>query len=159
MKSPGEKIDTDFTINVVKNGEEREVEFKELLNRRAIVSVYMKNNTSGCDLQNQSLAEHQDWFDEQGYNLIAVSKDSPGSHKRYAEKYGIDYTLISDPDTKFAAAANSIVEKNMYGKKFEGPSRSAFVIDTDGTILAAIEKINTKDHATELKELIESLKN
>jgi peroxiredoxin Q/BCP len=50
-----------------------------------------------------------------------------------------------------------MVEKKMYGKVYEAPSRSAFVIDTDGTILAVIEKVNTKAHAEELKELVESL--
>ncbi|MEX0608012.1 MAG: redoxin domain-containing protein [Balneolaceae bacterium] len=159
MKEPGQKIDTDFTITAVEKGEKKEVEFRELLDRPSVVSVYMKNNTSSCDRQNESLAEHSEWFEKNGYNLIAISKDTAGSHKKYANKKGINYTLVSDPETRFASATNSIVEKSMYGKKFEGPSRSAFVIDTDGTILAAIEKIDTKNHASELKELVESLKN
>jgi peroxiredoxin Q/BCP len=96
-------------------------------------------------------------FDEKGYNLIALSKDTCGSHKNYAEKIGINYILASDPDFNFAKATDSVVEKKMYGKTFNAPSRSAFVIDTDGTVLATIKKINTKAHAQELKELIESL--
>ena len=66
--------------------------------------------------------------------------------------------IASDPEYKFSKATDSVVEKKMYGKTYEGPSRSAFVIDTDGTILAVIEKINAKAHAEELKELIGSLK-
>jgi len=157
MIQKGAKIDTDFTLEIVQNGEEREVTFSDLLDRPAIVSVYMRNNTSGCDRQNQDLAEHSDWFDQKGYNLIALSKDSCGSHKNYAKKFGINYILASDPDYKFAEATNSIVEKKMYGKTFEAPSRSAFVIDTDGTVIGIIEKINTKNHAGELKELINNL--
>ncbi len=157
MISKGEKIDSGFTLQIVQDGEEKEVTFKELLDRPAIVSVYMRNNTGGCDKQNQSLAEHSSWFDEKGYNLIAISKDTCGSHKKYADKLGINYTLASDPDFKFARAADSIVEKKMYGKTFEAPSRSAFIIDKDGTVLATIEKINTKAHAEELKALIESI--
>lgn len=157
MVKKGEKIDTGFSLSVVENGEEKEVKFSDLLNRPAVVSVYMRNNTSGCDKQNRSLAEHSDWFDKKGYNLIALSKDSCGSHKNYAEKLNINYTLASDPDFKFAEATDSIVEKKMYGKTFDAPSRSAFVIDTDGTVLGIIEKINTKAHAEELKELIESI--
>jgi len=157
MISKGEKIDAGFTLKIVRDGEEKEVTFKELLDRPAIVSVYMRNNTGGCDKQNQSLAEHSSWFDEKGYNLIAISKDTCGSHIRYAEKLGINYTLVSDPDFKFARATDSIVEKKMYGKTFEAPSRSAFIIDKDGTVLATIEKINTKAHAEEVKVLIESL--
>ncbi len=157
MISVGKKINTEFTLHIVENGEEKEVKFSELLDRPAIVSVYMRNNTPGCDKQNRSLAEHAGWFDEKGYNLIAISKDTCGSHKNYAEKLGINYILASDPDYKFSKAVDSIVEKKMYGKTFDAPSRSAFVIDTDGTVKGIIEKINTKAHARELKELIESL--
>jgi len=157
MIEPGKKIDTNFTLEIVEGGEQKEVTFSTLLTRPAIVSVYMRNNTSGCDKQNQSLAKHADWFDKKGFNLIAISKDSCGSHKNYAEKLGINYTLASDPDYLFSKATDSIVEKKMYGKTFEAPSRSAFVIDKEGTVLGIIEKINTKAHAEELKELIESL--
>ena len=103
------------------------------------------------------MAEHSDWFNNKGFNLVAVSKDGSRSHKNYAKKQGINYTLVSDPDYKFAEATDSIVEKKMYGKTFTGPSRSAFVIDSDGTILATVEKIDTKAHAEELKALINSL--
>jgi len=154
MIQTGEKIDTSFPIKIVENGEEKEVAFSDLLEHPVIVSVYMRNNTSGCDRQNQSLAEHADWFAEQGYSLIGLSKDSCGSHSNYAEKLGIGYLLASDPDFRFAKATDSIVEKKMYGKTFEAPSRSAFVIDTDGTVIGIIEKIDTKNHARELKELI-----
>lgn len=157
MIKKGDKIDTDFTLQIVQNGEEKEVTFNELLDRPAIISVYMRNNTSGCDKQNHSLAEHSSWFDKKGYNLIAISKDTCGSHKNYAEKLGINYTLASDPDFKFAKATDSIIEKKMYGKTFDAPSRSAFIIDRDGFVLATIEKVNTKAHAEELKELIEHL--
>ncbi len=157
MVAVGDKIDTDFSLKVVQDGEEKEVPFKELLTRPAIVSVYMRNNTGGCDKQNRSLSEHTAWFDEKGYNIIALSKDTCGSHKNYAEKLDISYTLASDPDYKFAAATDSVVEKKMYGKTFDAPTRSAYVIDTDGTVLGIIEKVNTKAHAEELKELVESI--
>jgi len=157
MISKGEKIDTDFTLSIVQDGEEKETKFSELLTRPTIISVYMRNNTGGCDKQNRSLAEHADEFDKKGYNLVAVSKDTCGSHKNYAEKLGINYTLASDPDFKFADATDSIVEKKMYGKTFNAPSRSAFILDEDGTVLGVIEKIDTKAHAEELFELIDKL--
>lgn len=157
MIEKGSKIDTDFTIDIVKDGKEQTVSFSDLLDRPTIVSVYMRNNTSGCDKQNKSLAEHADWFDKNGYNLVAVSKDTCGSHKNYAEKMGINYILASDPEYKFAEATDSIVEKNMFGNKYEAPTRSAYLIDTDGTVKSIIEKVNTKDHAAELKDMIKNL--
>jgi peroxiredoxin Q/BCP len=157
MIETGKKIDTNFVIDIVEGGDEKPVTFSQLLDRPTIISVYMRNNTGGCDNQNRSLTDHAGWFDKKGYNLIAISKDSCGSHKNYAEKLGINYILASDPDYHFSKATDSIVEKKMYGKTFEAPSRSAFIIDKDGTVLGIIEKINTKAHAEELKELIESL--
>lgn len=157
MIETGKKIDTNFTLDIIEEGQQKEVAFSELLDRPTIISIYMRNNTGGCDKQNRSLAEHAEWFDKKGYHLIAISKDSCGSHKKYAEKLGINYTLASDPDYLFSKATDSVVEKKMYGKTFDAPSRSAFVIDKDGTVLGIIEKINTKAHAEELKELIESL--
>ncbi len=157
MVEEGDRIDTDFTLNIVEDGEEKEVKFGDLLDRPAVVSVYMRNNTPGCDKQNESLAGESSYFFEKGYKLIAISKDTCGSHKNYAEKKGIDYILASDPDYKFAKATDSIVEKNMFGNSFEAPSRSAYIIDTDGTVLSIIEKVNTKNHADQLKEVIETI--
>lgn len=157
MIETGTKIDTDFSLDIVKDGEERTVTFSELLDRPTIVSVYMRNNTSGCDKQNKSLAEEADWFDERGYNLVAISKDSCGSHKNYAKKLGINYVLASDPEYAFADATDSIVEKNMFGNTYEAPTRSAYLIDTDGTVQGIIKKVNTKDHASELKDMIQNL--
>lgn len=158
MIKTGEKMNIDFTFKVVKNDEEQEMKFSEILDKPSIVSVYMKNNTSSCDRQTIDLAEQSEWFEKAGYNIVAISKDGCKSHIKYAKKQGINYMLASDPEYKFAEATDSIVEKKMYGKTFSGPSRSAFVIDTDGTILATIEKIDTKAHSEELRALVNDLK-
>lgn len=157
MIEAGKKIDTDFSLDVVRNGEQETVQFSELLDRPTVVSVYMKNNTSSCDKQNASLAEHADWFDENGYNVIAVSKNGCRSHQNYAEKMDISYVLVSDPDYKFGEATDSVVEKSMFGNTYQAPTRSAYVIDTDGTVLGIIEKVDSKNHAEELKNLITNL--
>ena len=157
MVSVGQKIDTAFPLKVVQGGAVREVVFRDLLTRPAIVSVYMRNNTGSCDRQNDSLAAHAGEFAKRGYNLVAVSRDTCGSHLKYAAKKKIAYTLASDPADAFAKASGSIVEKSMYGKTFEGPARAAYVIDTDGTVLAVIEKVDTKDHAAQLKAVLAAL--
>ena len=83
MIETGAKADFDFTVKAVQNGEEKEINFNDLLDKPTIVSVYMKNNTSGCDRQTKDLADESDWFAEKGYNLVAISKDTCGSHKNY----------------------------------------------------------------------------
>ena len=158
MITPGKKLKTNFKLKVVAQGVESEVTFKDLLKRRTIVSVYMKNNTGSCDKQNDSLAAHAAEFTKAGYDLIAISRDTPGSHLKYAVKKKITYTLASDPTDLFAQAADAVVEKSMYGKKYFGPARAAFVIAPDGTVLAVAEKVDTADHAAQLKALIAGLK-
>lgn len=157
MIKEGQKIDTGFSLDIVEDGEQKSVKFEELLDRPTIVSVYMRNNTSGCDKQNASLAQEADWFDQKGYNLVAISKDSCGSHKNYADKMGINYVLASDPDYKFGKATDSVVEKSMFGNTYEAPTRSAYIIASDGTVKGIIEKVDTKNHADELKNLINNL--
>ncbi len=158
MINPGKKLKTNFKLTVVADGSAKEVTFKDLLTRRTIVSVYMKNNTGSCDKQNDSLAAHTAELAKAGYNLVAISRDTPGSHLKYAAKKKISYALVSDPTDLFAQAADAVVEKSMYGKKYFGPARAAFVLETDGTVLAVAEKVDTADHAAQLKALIADLK-
>ena len=158
MITLGKKLKTNFKLKVVAQGVESEVAFKDLLKRRTIVSVYMKNNTGSCDKQNDSLAAHAAEFTKAGYDLIAISRDTPGSHLKYAVKKKITYTLASDPTDLFAQAADAVVEKSMYGKKYFGPARAAFVLAPDGTVLAVAEKVDTADHTAQLKALIAGLK-
>ena len=157
MISKGKKLRAKFKLTIVQDGAVREVVFADLLTRRTIVSVYMKNNTGSCDKQNDSLAAHAAEFDRAGYNLVALSRDTSGSHLKYAVKKKIAYVLASDPGDLFAQAADSIVEKSMYGKTYQGPARAAFVLDQDGTVLAVADKVDTADHAAQLRALIAGL--
>ncbi len=157
MISPGQKLKTDFRLKIVQNGAPREVAFSELLARRTIVSVYMKNNTGSCDRQNDSLVAYAAEFAQAGYTLIALSRDTCGSHLKYAAKKKIGYTLASDPGDLFAKAADAMVEKSMYGRTFRGPARAAFVLEQDGTVLAIAAKVDPADHAAQLRALLAGL--
>ena len=157
MLSPGQKLAVDFPVKAVTNGVAKDVSFGDLLTRRTIVSVYMKNNTPSCDRQNESLAAHAADFDRAGYNLVGLSRNTCGSHVRYAREKHIDYVLVSDPDDNFARAADALVEKSMYGRSFVGPQRAAFVLDRDGTILAIAPRVDPANHAAQVKALIAAL--
>lgn len=158
MIATGTKVDTSIRFKALHNGEVTELSLADLLTRRTVVSVYMRNNTSSCDKQNTSLVTAADALSKAGYNLVAVSRDTCNSHLKYAEKMGINYTLVSDPKDVFSNAVDGIVQKSMYGKKYMGPARAAYVFETDGTLLAAIEKVDSPRHGDELLELIKGLK-
>jgi peroxiredoxin Q/BCP len=157
MIKAGKKMDTQFQLKVFRKGAAEVVSFGDLLTRRTIVSVYMRNNTPGCDRQNDSLTAHAEEFDRAGYNLVAISRDTCGSHAKYAAKKKISYTLASDPEDLFAQATGSVIEKSMYGRSFTGPARAAYVLDRDGTVLAVVEKVDTSDHAAQLRDVLAGL--
>lgn len=157
MIRPGEKLDPALRLVVVRGGATEEVALGDLLRRRTIVSVYMKNNTPGCDRQTATLAEHAPEFAQTGFDLLAVSRDSSRSHIKYAAAKGIPYALVSDPEDAFARATGSLVEKRMYGRSFTGPARAAYVLAADGTVLAVVPKVDTQDHAAQLRAVIARL--
>ena len=159
MIAPGEKLDLRFRLKVVQAGEVKEVEFRELLTRPTIVSVYMKNNTPTCDRQVAGVAAVAAELDRAGFNVVALSRDTCGSHTRYAAAKNCPGSMVfaSDPDDQFARAADALVEKQMYGRKFTGPARSALLLGRDGTVVAVVGKIDGSNHAAQLRDLVKSL--
>lgn len=153
MIKVNDSVDLDFTVRVADAGEKRECVFSELLSRPTLVSVYMRNNTSSCDKQSQQMQVAASELDALGVGLIGLSKDTPGSHLKYACKLELAFPLVSDPEHLFAKATGSLVEKKMYGKTFFGPTRSAYLIDPTGKVLGVIEKVDSANHATQLLEL------
>jgi peroxiredoxin Q/BCP len=154
MVVPGQKIDLRFPVKAVRDGVAKEVSFADLLTRRTVISVYMKNNTGTCDRQNESLGAHVAEIARAGCDLIAVSRDTAGSQLRYAAKKQIGYTLVSDPKDLFARAVDSLVEKSMYGRTFVGPARAAYLLDPDGSVVAIVPKVEAARHAEQVLEMI-----
>jgi peroxiredoxin Q/BCP len=155
--APGAKLDLNFALNIWRNGVAEKARFSDLLTGRTIVSVYMKNNTPGCDRQNDSLAAHTRDFERAGYTLIALSRNTCGAHGRYAAARKLDYILASDPEDRFAQAADAMVQKSMYGRTFVGPARSAFVLERDGTVLAVIDRVDPARHGEQIAAAIKGL--
>ena len=100
MKAVGDILDLSFEIKVVRPGADAAevVRFAELLTGPTVVSIYMRNNTGSCDKQNVALVADAAAIRDRGYEIIALSRDTGGSHARYAAKLGVDYPLVSDPD-------------------------------------------------------------
>lgn len=155
MKTIGDQLNLDLPLTAVRDGKTATVTLRDLLTRPTVFSIYMRNNTGSCDKQNTSLVAHAKELAAAGVNVVAISRDKPAAHEKYAAKLGIPYTLVSDPDDTFAKEADAIVEKSMYGKKYLGPARAAFLVDTDGRITAVIEKVDSKNHGKELIALLQ----
>lgn len=154
MVTAGAKINLDFVVKAVVDGEIRECRFSDLLSAETVVSVYMRNNTGSCDRQNAALQDVEPELRRKRIGVIGLSRDTAASHLRYASAKGIRYVLVSDPDDQFARATDSLVEKSMYGRRFVGPARAAYLLARDGTVRAVVAKVDAEKHAEQLRAAI-----
>ena len=126
------------------------VSSKDLIGKRTIVYFYPKDNTSGCTAEACNMRDNYDALTAQGYNVIGVSKDSASSHRKFADKYELPFTLLSDTSTQMRQAFGAWGEKKMYGKTVMGTIRRTFIFDADGILERIIEKVDTKNHASQI---------
>ena len=127
---------------------------EEYSGKKLVLYFYPKDNTSGCTKQACSFAEHFPAFREKGAEVVGVSKDSVQSHKKFAEKYSLPFTLLSDVSLDTLKAYDVWKEKKLYGKTFMGVVRTTYLIDENGVIIRAEEKVNAGENpANTLKML------
>lgn len=122
----------------------------DLLGKKTVIYIYPKDNTSGCTAEACNLRDNHEAMTAKGYNVIGVSKDSVKSHKNFAEKYELPFTLLADTSTEMIQAFGAWGEKSMYGKKYMGIVRTTFVFDENGILTEIIEKVDTKNHAAQI---------
>jgi peroxiredoxin Q/BCP len=158
MISLGKKPKLNFPVEAWIDGKMQKVPFSDLIDGPTIVSVYMRNNTSACDKQAAELDKNQQVVARKGFKIIAVSRDTCSSHAKYAAKHGYDFTLVSDPEDRFAQAVDGIVEKSMYGKKYLGPARAAYLFGGDGQLIGLVPKVEAAEHGGQLLEAIAATK-
>ena len=124
----------------------------QLLGRKTIIYFYPKDNTSGCTAQACNLRDNYERLVAKGYNVIGISKDSANSHKNFASKYDLPFTLLSDTSTEVLKAFGAWGEKKMYGKTTMGTLRKTFIFNEEGILVKIIDKVDTKDHASQILE-------
>ena len=118
--------------------------------KKVILYFYPKDNTPGCTKQACGYSERYPQFMEKGAVILGVSKDSVASHKRFEEKYGLAFTLLSDPERTVIEAYDVWKEKKNYGKVSMGVVRTTYLIDEDGIIIRANDKVKAADDAEKM---------
>ena len=136
------------------NQDGKEISLSEFNGKKVVLYFYSKDNTSGCTKQACGFSERYPNFLEKGAEVIGVSKDSVESHKKFAEKYNLTFTLLSDLDKKVIEAYDVWKEKNMYGKKTMGVVRTTYLIDEEGLITKAFTKVNAMKNPADMLENI-----
>lgn len=118
--------------------------------KKVILYFYSKDNTQGCTKQACDFAGLYPQFLEKGAVVIGVSKDTQASHKKFEEKYSLPFTLLSDPQLSCIQAYDVWKEKKMYGKTGMGVVRTAYLIDEQGIIIRAFEKVKAAENAAQM---------
>lgn len=135
----------------------KRVKLADFKGRRVVVYFYPKADTPGCTAQSCAVRDAVADLKKLKAVVLGVSPDTPEKQKKFDEKYGLGFTLLSDPDHKMAEAFGVWAEKSMYGRKYMGVVRSAFVIDENGKVAAAFPKISPGDTVPKVSQALKDL--
>ena len=130
------------------NGEIRNL--SDYRGQKVILYFYPKDMTSGCTKQACGFGEMYPQFREKGAIVLGVSKDSVASHKKFEEKYGLPFTLLADPELEVIKAYDVWKEKKLYGKVSMGVVRTTYLIDEEGTIIKAFDKVKAAENPAQM---------
>ena len=132
------------------DAEGREIKLSDYAGRKVVLYFYPKDNTPGCTAEACSLRDGYEELRAAGYEVIGVSKDSATSHRKFAEKHNLPFTLIADTELRLNEAFGVWREKKMCGKVGMGTVRTTFIIDENGVVTDIIEKVKTADHTNQI---------
>lgn len=136
------------------NAQGQEIKSTDFAGKPLIIYFYPKDNTPGCTAEACSLRDGYDSLRNLGYEVIGVSKDSSASHAKFAEKYSLPFTLISDPSTELNQAFGVWQKKKMAGREYMGTVRTTFITDADHRVTHIINKVDTKNAAAQIMKLL-----
>lgn len=146
MLKPGDKMPYFEVLD--QNG--NMVTSDDLKGKKTIIYFYPKDNTSGCTAEACNLRDNYESLTAKGYNVVGVSKDSAASHRKFADKHELPFTLLADTSTRMLQDFGAWGEKKMCGKTSVGTLRRTFIFDENGILDRVIEKVDTKNHAAQI---------
>lgn len=123
----------------------------EFAGKRYVMFFYPKAMTPGCTVESCDFRDSYAEFADAGYEIVGVSPDPPSRNKKFIEKEGLNFDLLSDEDLELAKSLNAWGEKTLYGKVSKGLIRSTFVIDEEGEVVEAYRNVNPRGHVDRVK--------
>jgi peroxiredoxin Q/BCP len=130
------------------------VQLSDLAGQTVVLYFYPKDDTPGCTVEACEFRDLGPDYEASGARVLGVSTDALDSHRRFRAKYGLEFTLLSDPDHLVAEAYGVWVEKSNYGRTYMGVERSTFVIGPDGMLTQALYRVRPKGHAAQVLDLV-----
>jgi len=122
----------------------------DLLGRPFVLYFYPKDDTPGCTTQACDFRDRIGDFVDSGWTVLGVSPDGLDDHRRFREKHGLNFPLLSDPDHAVAEAYGAWGKKKLYGREYEGVLRSTFLVGPDGRIVAIHRNVRPAGHVESL---------
>ena len=122
------------------------VKLSDLRGRWALVYFYPKADTPGCTTQACGVRDHTADYEAANAVVLGVSPDPVADLRKFADKYGLPFTLLSDPGGEVARQYGAWVEKNNYGRTYWGNQRSSVLVDPDGNVARVFPKVKPAEH-------------
>jgi thioredoxin-dependent peroxiredoxin len=130
---------------------------KQYVGSKVLIYFYPKDDTPGCTKEACTIADVYNDFKKLGVTVLGVSKDSPKSHKKFAEKYNLPFALLSDPEGVMIEKYGAFKEKKMFGKTSLGIIRMSYLIDEAGKVIKVYPKVDPASHAFEILKDIKDM--
>ena len=123
---------------------------EDYVGKWVVLYFYPKDDTPGCTTEACSFRDEYEYLQEQGIVVLGVSKDSVKSHEKFAQKYNLNFPLLSDPNAETIKAYGAWGQKKFMGREFEGILRQTFLINPEGKIAKEYPKVTPKEHVGEI---------
>lgn len=145
----------DFTLDAWPSGK---VSLKSLRGKVVVLYFYPKDDTPGCTREACDFRDRSPVHAKEDVVVLGVSRDSIESHGKFAEKYALPFTLLSDPDHKVMETYGVWVEKTNFGKTSMGVQRATFLIDKEGKIAKVWKRVKVDGHGDAVDKAIAALR-
>ena len=124
---------------------DKEIKLEDFKGRKLLVYFYPKADTPGCTKQSCNVRDAREELADLGVDVVGISPDAPAKQKKFDDKYGLGFTLLSDQDNTIAKSYGAWGEKSMYGKTYEGVIRTSLLLDENGKVIRSWYKVSPKD--------------
>jgi len=154
MLKAGDKL-PEFKLQ---NQEGKEVSSKDILKmkKKFLIYFYPKDDTPGCTTEACGFRDFRFELADKGVEVFGISKDTVKSHKKFADKYKLNFNLLSDESTEIIQNFGAWQEKSMYGKKYMGIARISYLFNEKGKVEKVYGKVSTKEHE-HAKEILKEI--
>jgi peroxiredoxin Q/BCP len=137
------------------NQDGQPVSLSDFKGKKVVLYFYPKDHTPGCTKEACAFRDQFARFQQRNVEILGVSVDDAPSHRSFAEKHRLPFTLLADTDKRIVQAYGVWGEKSLYGKKYMGTHRVTYLIDETGTIAAVFPKVRPEKHAEEILAVLQ----